>query len=146
MTRSSLYLVAALAFAIPSISAAADTVQAAEAARTNIKATLGVVPSFVGSVADAALPGLWQQVKAFGMAGDTALDPKTKALISLAVAAQIPCNYCIFSDTLDARRAGASDQEIAEAVAQAGLTRNVSTILQGMQIDLSTYKAEMGGN
>ena len=77
--------------------------------------------------------------------GETALDAKTKALISLAVAAQIPCQYCIWSDTRDAMAAGATEDEVHEAVAIAGLTRNWSTVLNGYQIDFSTYKKELGG-
>jgi AhpD family alkylhydroperoxidase len=73
------------------------------------------------------------------------LDPKVKALISLAVAAQIPCDYCIWADTNSARQAGATDAEIAEAVAIAALTRHWSTIFNGLQVDLETFKREMGG-
>ncbi|MER8367113.1 carboxymuconolactone decarboxylase family protein [Mesorhizobium sp. M1378] len=40
------------------------------------------------------------------------------------MAAQIPCNYCIWSDTQDAKRAGATDEEIQEAVAVSALTRH----------------------
>ena len=79
------------------------------------------------------------------MSNTTALDAKTKALISLAVASQIPCSYCIWSDTNAARSAGATDQEIAEAVAMAGLTRNTSTLLNGLQVDFDTFKKEMAG-
>jgi AhpD family alkylhydroperoxidase len=116
-----------------------------QATRDDIQATLGAVPTFVGSIADAAVTGLWREAKDLQLSDKTALDPKTKALIALAVAAQIPCSYCIVSDTADAHRAGAKDQEIAEAVAIAGLTRNVSTVLNGMQVDFDTFKQEMGG-
>jgi AhpD family alkylhydroperoxidase len=134
-------LILAIALTSPAF---ADT--AGDQARADIAATLGGVPSFVSAIAEPALPGLWAQVKALELGTDTALDAKTKALISLAVAAQIPCSYCVFSDTNAARSAGASDQEIAEAVAISGLTRNFSTILNGMQVDLATYKTEMSGN
>ena len=66
-------------------------------------------------------------------------------LISLAVAAQIPCQYCIWSDTRDAKAAGATDEEIGEAVTMAALTRHWSTIFNGMQVDFDTFKKEMGG-
>ena len=128
---------------LSSVALADDTT--ADAARADIKATMGGVPTFVGAIADPALPGVWAEEKQL-MLAQTALDAKTKSLISLAVAAQIPCTYCIYSDTLDARRAGASDKEIAEAVAVAGMTRNMSTIFNGMQVDFATFKAEMGSN
>jgi AhpD family alkylhydroperoxidase len=116
-----------------------------QATLDDIKATFGGVPTFVGAIATPALAGIWAEEKSLEL-GNTALDAKTKALISLAVAAQIPCSYCIYSDTLDARHAGATDDEIAEAVAMTGLTRNISTILNGMQVDLAQYKTEMGHN
>ncbi len=138
MTRLTL----AIAFLVCS-PALAET---ADQTRADIKATFGGVPTFVGAIADAALPGIWAEQKALILSPDTALDAKTKALISLAVAAQIPCSYCIYSDTMDARRAGATDTEIAEAVAVSGMTRNMSTIFNGMQVDFATFRSEMGGN
>jgi AhpD family alkylhydroperoxidase len=112
----------------------------------DIEQTRGGAPSFVKSFSKAALPGLWQETKALTFSDNTALPRKVKALISLAVAAQIPCSYCIWSDTRDARSAGASDEEIREAVAVAGLTRQISTIFNGMQIDFETFKKELGGD
>jgi len=147
MTRFARFtaIVAMAALGAP-YAAAEDRAAAAAAAKDDIAATLGGVPTFVNAIADAALPGLWQQAKDLELSGDTALDRKTKALISLAVAAQIPCTYCIWSDTQAARSAGATDQEIAEAVAMAGLTRNMSTIFNGMQVDFDTFRAEMAAN
>ena len=110
----------------------------------DIQQTLGGVPSFVNVFAKAVLPGAWQETKALMFCDNTALPPKMKSLISLAVAAQIPCTYCIWSDTQDARRAGAADEEIREAVAIAALTRHSSTIFNGMQVDFETFKKETG--
>jgi AhpD family alkylhydroperoxidase len=115
-------------------------------AHEEMKAMVGGVPSFVEGVADAALPGMWETLKGLTFSPDTALDPKTKALVSLAVSAQIPCEYCIFMDTGMARQAGATDQEIAEAVAIAAQTRAWSTIFHGTQVDLEQFKTEMGGS
>lgn len=133
------------AFALTVASSQLSLAQDAAQTRTEIENMIGFVPSFVGSVADSALPGLWQETAALEFSEDTALEPKVKALISLAVAAQIPCNYCIWSDTNSARQYGATDQEIAEAVAMAGLTRNWSTVFNGMQIDFDQFKKEMSG-
>lgn len=132
----------ALLLSLAALPALADD---AQATLDDIKASFGAVPTFVGAIATPALPGIWAQEKALFLS-DTALDAKTKSLISLAVSAQIPCSYCIASDTADARRAGATEAQIAEAVAIAGLTRNMSTILNGMQVDFATYRAEMVGN
>jgi AhpD family alkylhydroperoxidase len=116
-----------------------------DAALKDIQSTMGGVPSFVKQFPKAGLPGAWAEVKAIELSDKTALTPKEKSLISLAVAAQIPCSYCIWSDTENARHAGASDEEIQEAVAMSALTRHWSTIFNGMQVDLDQFKKEMGG-
>ena len=115
------------------------------ATRADIEATFGRVPTFIDAVATPALPGLWAATRDLQFQ-DTALDVKTKALISLAVAAQIPCSYCIWSDTSTARMNGATDDEIAEAVAVAAETRAWSTIFNGMQVDLAQFKADLAGD
>ncbi|RVC43010.1 carboxymuconolactone decarboxylase family protein, partial [Mesorhizobium sp. M4B.F.Ca.ET.088.02.2.1] len=61
----------------------------------DIQSTMGGVPSFVKQFPKAGLPGAWAEVKAIELSDKTALPPKVKSLISLAVAAQIPGNYCI---------------------------------------------------
>ena len=116
-----------------------------DATLKDIQSTMGGVPGFVKQFPKAGLPGAWAEVKAIELSDKTALPPKVKSLISLAVAAQIPCTYCIWSDTQDAKRAGATDEEIQEAVAMAALTRHWSTIFNGMQVDFAQFKKEMGG-
>lgn len=116
-----------------------------DAMNAQITAMFGGVPSFMNEMADAAALGIWRQTKALYFSDATALDSKTKALISLAVGAQIPCQYCVWMDTNSARMAGASDQEIAEAVAIAGHTRNMSTHFYGLQTDFEVMQAELGG-
>ncbi|TGP21709.1 MULTISPECIES: carboxymuconolactone decarboxylase family protein [unclassified Mesorhizobium] len=116
-----------------------------DAAIKDIQSTMGGVPGFVKQFPKAGLPGAWAEIKAIELSDKTALPPKVKSLISLAVAAQIPCNYCIWSDTKNAKRAGATDEEIQEAVAMAALTRHWSTIFNGMQVDFAQFKKDMGG-
>jgi AhpD family alkylhydroperoxidase len=67
-------------------------------------------------------------------------------LIGLGVAAQIPCRYCIYAHTVLAEKAGASEQEIKEAIAAAAETRKLSTMLNGMQYDMDKFKSELGGS
>ena len=43
-----------------------------------------------------------------------------------------------------AKAAGATDEEIREAVAIAATERYWSTMLNGLQVDLATFKAEFG--
>lgn len=76
------------------------------------------------------------------------LDAKTRELIALGVAAQIPCGYCVYVHDKNARAKGASEAEIREAVAMAAHVRHWSTVLNGMGYDLEAFKAEvdsMGG-
>jgi AhpD family alkylhydroperoxidase len=117
----------------------------ADATNAEIEATLGTVPTFVKLFPKAAVAGAWAEARNLEFSDDTALSPKVKSLISLAVSAQIPCHYCVWSDTKAARDAGATDEEIAEAVAMAALTRHWSTFLNGMAVDFDQYKAELGG-
>ncbi len=73
---------------------------------------------------------------------DSKLDAKTRELVGLGVAAQIPCTYCVHAHTAKARAAGATDAEIREAVAIAAAVRHWSTVLNGMNYDLEAFKAE----
>ncbi|WP_406871349.1 carboxymuconolactone decarboxylase family protein [Aminobacter sp. P9b] len=129
-------------FALMPLSTHADDY---DATLQDIQKSMGGVPSFVKQFPKAGLPGAWSELKALEFSDKTALPAKTKALISLAVAAQIPCTYCIWADTQSARQAGATDEEIQEAVAMAALTRHWSTVFNGMQVDFETFKKELGG-
>lgn len=145
MTRITTTMFAACAAAALSLAPAAHAEDARDAVYKDMEATLGGVPSFVKAIPSAALPGLWAELKELELSDKTALPPKTKVLISLAVASQIPCTYCIWSDTMTARQMGATEEEIGEAVAMAGMTRNWSTIFNGLQVDFEQFKKEMGG-
>lgn len=117
----------------------------AEAAYKDIEATLGTVPSHFKAYPKSAVAGAWGMTKGLLMGEGNALEPKVKSLIALAVAAQIPCQYCIWLETKFARQGGATDAEISEAIAQAAYVRHWSTVIQGSQIDFETFKAEFGG-
>ncbi len=71
------------------------------------------------------------------------LDAKYRELIALGVAAQIPCTYCVYAHTKNARAKGATEAEIREAVATAATVRQWSTVLNGMGYDLEAFKAEV---
>lgn len=71
------------------------------------------------------------------------LNGKTRELIALGVSAQIPCVYCVYVHTKNARAAGATEAEIREAVATAAHVRHWSTILNGMAYDLDAFKSEV---
>ena len=135
---STLVAVLTSSIALPAI---ADPMTYDEAI-ADIEATVGFVPTFMLSMPKAGFAGAWQQLKELEFSGDTALSAKVKTLIELAVVSQIPCEYCIWADAEAARALGATDEEIAEAVAVAGTGRFWSTMLNGTQQNLDTFKAE----
>jgi AhpD family alkylhydroperoxidase len=127
---------------LPSAAGAAEDAYATTL--KDIEKTLGFAPTFMKQMPRAGFPGAWRQLKELEFSEDTALSPKVKALIGLAVVAQIPCSYCIWADAASARQAGASDEEIREAVGIAATERYWSTMLNGLEVDLPTFKKEFG--
>ena len=119
------------------------TVAPQNATLAEIQNTFGFVPDFIKGAPEALLPGFWASVTGLEMSPTTKLDGKTKELIGLAVAAQVPCEYCVYFHTEAARLNGATDEEIKEAVAMSGLTRMGSTILNGNQTDKAQFKRDV---
>ena len=115
----------------------------AEATYKDIEATLGIVPSFLKAFPQSGIPGAWSEFKNLQLSDKTALSPKVKQLMQLSVAAQIPCAYCIHFHTVAAKANGATDDEIKEAVAMSAMTRHWSTVLNGMSIDMASFKREV---
>ncbi|HTQ06158.1 MAG TPA: carboxymuconolactone decarboxylase family protein [Polyangiaceae bacterium] len=122
---------------------AAAEPSARDATRRDIQNTLGFLPQFFQQMPDAMLPGVWEEMKGLQMNPATALDGRTKELIGLAVAAQIPCRYCIVGHTEFAKLDGATEQELGEAVAMAAITRHWSTFLNGTQTDEAKFRGEI---
>jgi len=75
--------------------------------------------------------------------GPGALDVKTKALIGLGVAAQIPCQYCVYYHKRVAQAQGATPEQIKEAIAAAALTRKWSTVLNGSDYDMQSFRKQV---
>lgn len=114
----------------------------AVAAFADIQQTLGLVPMYMRAFPEVAIAAAWEEFKALELSPDTALDGKTKELISLGVAAQIPCKYCVYFHSQAARGHGATDEDLEEAVAMAAVTRHWSTVLNGMQTDDAAFRRE----
>ena len=72
----------------------------------------------------------------------TALPGKVKSLIGLAVSSQIPCKYCVIADTEFAKLEGATEREIAEAVAMGAMARQYITLVEGLQVDEKAYRKD----
>lgn len=104
---------------------------------------MGGVPTELQLYPESARAAGWMMMKSTDLNENTALASKVRELIGLAVAAQIPCRYCVYYHIKAAKAAGASQEEIREAVHQASLTRHWSTILYGNDYDLETYKSEI---
>ncbi len=108
-----------------------------------LKQAFGLVPAFAYATTPEALRLWWGEMRDFQLNDKTALSGKVKELIGIAVAAQIPCEYCILFHTEAARLNGASEQEIQEAIFMAGVTRQGSTILNGAQLDYAVFSREL---
>ncbi|MEW5853100.1 MAG: carboxymuconolactone decarboxylase family protein [Myxococcota bacterium] len=109
----------------------------------DIEQSFGFLPAFIKEFPKEALPGAWKELKAVEFNPEGAVPGRYRSLISLAVAAQVPCNYCVEIDTVMATRVeGASTREIEEAVMMAAIVRHWSTYLNGLQVDETRFKRE----
>jgi len=122
--------------------ASVDVVDGASALR-EANALLGFVPEFIQKFPSVGRAGAWKQLRDLQLNPKTALSGKQKELIGLAVSAQIPCRYCIVAHTEFAKLNGATAAEIDEAIAMASLTRSMSTVLNGMQVDEARFRRDI---
>jgi AhpD family alkylhydroperoxidase len=82
----------------------------------------------------ATLRRTWQSVKETMAPG--ALDAVTKEMIYLAVSATNQCGYCIASHTAGARKAGMTDQMLAELMAVVGMANETNRLASGYQVEI----------
>jgi AhpD family alkylhydroperoxidase len=115
---------------------------------TNVKAIhkeigdmFGQVPNWIREMPESALGGFWPTMRDFELA-ETTLPNKTKELIGIAVSGATRCRYCTLFHTEAARLFGATDEEIAEAAAMAGLTMAASTFVNAVQTDYDQFRRE----
>lgn len=125
-----------------SVSEATQPIIDAQSAYADIEKTYGSVPVFMKMFPENAIASAWRTLKATELSPDSELQPKYKELIGLAVAAQTSCKECIYYHTEAAKVNGASSDEIKETLAMASLTRLMSTVLNGNQIDEKKFKSE----
>jgi len=76
----------------------------------------------------------WQSVKEV-MAPGT-LDALTKEMLYLAVSTSNQCAYCIASHTAAARKAGMTDQMLAELMAVVGMANETNGLASGYQVEI----------
>jgi AhpD family alkylhydroperoxidase len=121
----------------------AEPITDAASAYRDIERTFGAVPAFVKAFPVLAIAPAWREIEDLELSQATQLDGKTKELIGLAVAAQIPCRFCVSFHTEVARMNGASDDELKEAVAMAALSRHWATIITGSLEDEAQFRREI---
>ena len=135
-----------ITFAFAAVLATSATAQEKSAAQIRAEAqdAFGAALPEIESYPDSMVRGAWVWMNDVED-GEGAIDPKTMQLIGLAVAAQIPCQYCIYYHRKAALALGASEQEVAEAAAIAGYVRNWSTVLYGTGANLESYQQIVDG-
>ncbi len=126
-----------------SLSLSAQTTDKATIQKTKneIIGTFGFYPTIFEIIPDYQVPGMWAYFNAAN-GPQNAIPPKYRELINLAVAAQIPCDYCIYYHTEVAKAMGASEDEVKEAIVSASSTRAFSMIIQGNGVELDQFKDE----
>ena len=111
-------------------------------AEEEMQKTFGTLPSWLMAYPEHARAQAWEWSKAID--GPGVIPPKYQQLIALAVASQIPCEYCTFGHRSFATELfGASQAEISEAVALAANTRHWSTVLYGKGVDHDGFRTEI---
>lgn len=120
---------------------AVDKTKKAEA---EMETAFGTVPVMFEVFPDHLRAGAWEWFKST-MSPEASLQSKDIQLIALAVASQIPCDYCVYAHKTMARMFGATDAEISEAIAAAAETRHWSTVLNGAEVPLDDFKQEWDG-
>ena len=110
-------------------------------AQAEMKAMMGSVPVMFTKLPMGVRVSAWELFKSINNP-KTAIPSKYGELIGLAVAAQIPCEYCIIAHTTLAKLFGATDEEIEEAITKGAETRFLSTILNGSLVDIESFKTD----
>jgi len=76
----------------------------------------------------------WESIKQILAPG--ALDALTKEMIYLAVSATNQCAYCMASHTASARKAGMTDQMLAELMAVVGMANETNSLAAGYRVEV----------
>ena len=74
----------------------------------------------------------WESIKEVMAPG--ALDGLTKELVYLAVSASNGCEYCTYSHTASARRAGMSDAMLGELLAVVGMANETNALADAWRV------------
>jgi AhpD family alkylhydroperoxidase len=135
-------IIATFVLSMPLLSQESE--DASKKAEAEMTETFGTIPIMFKVYPDHMRASAWEWFKA-SMNPEAAIPAKYAELISLGVAAQIPCDYCVYAHTTQAKMHGATDAEIQQAVASAAHTRHWSTILNGTDVSFEKFKKEWDG-
>ena len=132
-----IYLSFVLLFLISNFLSAQDSITEAEKAELLAKSPFNsVYPTSILKSADKYFEEAQMPLYSKG-----AIDEKNAHLVGLAVSASTKCNYCIPYHTTEAKRLGASEEEIKTAVMIAADIMKMSTLFYGNEFDLEKFKA-----
>ena len=109
-------------------------------AQEEMKAMFGSVPVMFTKLPMHVRASAWEWFKAISNP-EASIPPKYGELIGLAVASQIPCDFCVYAHTTMAKMLGATDEEIQEAVEKSAGVRHWSTVLNGNQVSFESFKS-----
>ena len=128
-------------FVLSTSSLAQGESEAWKKAQQEMKSMFGAVPVMFTKLPEHTRVAAWEWFKSLNSPSNS-IPAKYNELISLGVAAQIPCDFCIYAHMQMARMHGATEEEINEAVMKSAEVRHWSTILNGNNVDLASFKTE----
>lgn len=114
-----------------------------EQVNNEIKESLGQVPTFFREMPEDAVPGEWELFKRYVLNDETAIPPKYKELIGVAVAAAMQCWYCSNFHQGVAGLHGATEEEIQEANLLAKFAAGWSKYFNGTLYDRDLFMKEL---
>ncbi|MCG8356832.1 MAG: carboxymuconolactone decarboxylase family protein [Kiloniellales bacterium] len=84
----------------------------------------------------ATLRRTWESLKEVMAPG--VLDPLIKEMVFVAVSVTNNCEYCIKSHTAAARKAGMTQEMMAELIAVVGMANETNRLVTGYQVEVDT--------
>ena len=103
--------------------------------------TFGSFPGFFNGVPQDVMVQMWPIMKKY-IFGQSAIPPKYREMIGLAVAATLKCPYCEVFHRGAAKMNGATDEELTEVAAITGQTAFWSSVLHTQNYDINTFMKE----
>lgn len=107
-----------------------------------VEKMLGFVPGFLKRLPEDTLASEWQLFRRLRFE-EGRIPPKYRALIGLALASVEKSRYHVYATSRFARRLGATDEEIEEAIHYAKHMSGWATYIEGLQPDFEEYKSEV---